>query len=463
MARLETMGIHPLSTKNVSSARVTSTLDSDVLEGNGKTTTRRQWADEPWPLIKVPSRTKLIKHAGHPVQHIVREVTNTHNAMLRGLNALYLQAPYVRHPADVADFCFLARVWACWVKDYHNHKEGVMIPKFEDALGVERGSLKLTWAFSEGEEKWISSGKGGEGKKGKGKAKGKERGKDKGKEKEGEYTLEGSIPALVHNVLKYVAATHVEPTSYSSSTLQTHLSSLASLLVPHLHEQIPLLQQMLDICLNSPSLPDAPSPISTPLSTNSTNSTSSSSPSSPPSSVSIPISSSPISSPPSSTPSHSSLPKPSPSPSPSPSPKSDPPPPKSKPPAVIRSALLTQAHLSTLTSFSPSPSLSPLYPVSFPSSSSSPSSSPSSSRSASLSTPTLFPLDPYTSLPMLVRLRDVSYDARPGDGHPWPRTLPVQALHAVAGRLSAPHEGCWRFLPSDVWGRPVELEFLGEE
>ncbi|KAI1468120.1 uncharacterized protein F4812DRAFT_391475 [Daldinia caldariorum] len=440
MARSKTTGVYPLSTRNSFSAGVTSTLDSRVQAGKGNTTVRKQWADEPWPLIKVPSRTKLTKHAGHPVQHIVREVTNTHNAMLRGLNALYIQAPYVRLPADVADFCFLGRVWACWVKDYHNHKESVMIPKFEDALGLERGSLKLTFVFSEGEGKWMSNGKGeGNKSKGKGRGRGRERGNGKGKEKEGEYTLEGNIPALVHNVLKYVAATHVEPTSYSSSTLQTLLSSLASLLVPHLHEQIPLLQQMQDICLNSLSPSGSVSPIPTPLSINSTNSTSSSSPSSPPSSVFIPISS-----PPSSFPSQSSLPKPEPNPNPNLNPNP-------KPPAAIKSALLTQAHLSTLTSFSPSPSLSPLYPLlSFPSF------TPSSPSSRS---PSLFPLDPYTSLPMLVRLRDASYDARPGDGHPWPR-LSVPALHAVADRLSAPHRGCWRFLPCDVWGRPAESAFL---
>ena len=58
---------------------------------------------------------------------------------------------------------------------------------------------------------------------------------------------------------------------------------------------------------------------------------------------------------------------------------------------------------------------------------------------------------------MMVRLRDASYDGRGA----WPK-LSVPALHAIADKLSVLHAGSWRFLPCDVWGRPRELEFLGE-
>lgn len=55
-----TMGTHPLGTGTSSPARITSTLDSRVLAGKGKIVPSRQWADEPWPLIEPPSRTRRV-------------------------------------------------------------------------------------------------------------------------------------------------------------------------------------------------------------------------------------------------------------------------------------------------------------------------------------------------------------------------------------------------------------------
>ena len=48
-----------------------------------------------------------------------------------------------------------------------------------------------------------------------------------------------------------------------------------------------------------------------------------------------------------------------------------------------------------------------------------------------------------------------------GNKGDWPR-FSVPAIHAIADKLSARHEGAWRFLPCDVWGRPRELPFLGD-
>lgn len=308
--------------------------------------------------------------------------------MLRGLNALYLQAPFIQSPVDVADFCFLVHVWAAWVRDYHGHKEGVMIPKFEDALGLERGGLRVASTFTGGEGEGEDEGEG------EGKWMGDEKGKGKEKKREGEgegeggeYKPEGNIPALLQNILNYTATTHANPPSYSPSTLQSLLSSLASSLVPHLHNQIPLLQQMQDLCLTLDSPPSSTSHSSSTTTTQSSSQRSTTTPSSPSPSLSLPS------------------PKP--------------------PTAPAKSTLLTKTHLATTTSFSAS-------------------------------------LDPFTALPMIVRLRDITYDGRTHDGGVWPR-LSVPALHAIADRLSPKHAGSWRFLPCDVWGRPRELEFLGEE
>lgn len=61
-------------------------------------------------------------------------------------------------------------------------------------------------------------------------------------------------------------------------------------------------------------------------------------------------------------------------------------------------------------------------------------------------------MDRFIIPPMMVRCRDITYES----GHDWPG-LPVPHVHAIADRLSRAHKGSWRFLPCDVWGRPVEL------
>ena len=62
-------------------------------------------------------------------------MAHAHNAMLRGLDALYLQAPHVRRPRDVADLLFLAGAWSAWVARHHRLEETRMFPGFERVLG----------------------------------------------------------------------------------------------------------------------------------------------------------------------------------------------------------------------------------------------------------------------------------------------------------------------------------------
>jgi hemerythrin-like domain-containing protein len=64
-----------------------------------------------------------------------------HNAMLRGLNAIYLQAPHIS-PEDVPDFQFFIASWASWVLHHHTIEETKMFPAFELVRGVALGSLQ---------------------------------------------------------------------------------------------------------------------------------------------------------------------------------------------------------------------------------------------------------------------------------------------------------------------------------
>lgn len=58
-----------------------------------------------------------------------------HNAMLRGLNALYLQAEQVSESQDIGDFLFFLRSWAGWVSHHHVLEETQMFPQFEKVIG----------------------------------------------------------------------------------------------------------------------------------------------------------------------------------------------------------------------------------------------------------------------------------------------------------------------------------------
>jgi hypothetical protein len=79
-----------------------------------------------------------------------------HNAMLRGLNALYLQAPNISSN-EVSDFLFFAASWSAWVLHHHTIEESYMFPAFQSVSGVTPGMLQDTieqhYAFADGLEK----------------------------------------------------------------------------------------------------------------------------------------------------------------------------------------------------------------------------------------------------------------------------------------------------------------------
>ncbi|XDG04551.1 hypothetical protein ABKA04_004166 [Annulohypoxylon sp. FPYF3050] len=322
--------------------------------------------------------------------------------MLRGLNTIYLQAPFVRNPVDIADFLFLVRAWSGWVLDYHELKESTMIPGFETTLGVNKGVLRaMEDSFNTRSREGEEEGDDTNGNKPEEEEIG-ERDKDTDTE-----TRLSQLPTLLRNLRSYAIETHPQPSSYSPSTLHALLASLASVLVPHLHNQIGMF-----LCMEQLSAPPSNSSVTSLQSIPSLPSLSASSAPSNPSTLNS------ISTPPSTTPSTQSK-SPSPKatllPSPSPTPPSRP---KHKHKPNPRAASLTQIHLSAESTFTQR-------------------------------------ADRYTVPPMLIRLRDVSYDGA--------SKLTVPAIHAIADRLSPKYAGSWRFLPCDIWGRRRGLGFIGEE
>ncbi|KAI0812153.1 hypothetical protein GGR55DRAFT_614670 [Xylaria sp. FL0064] len=201
----------------------------------------KPWADQPWPLMEVPARTQNITH---PALHIANEISHIHNAMLRGLNSIYLQAPHVRRERDIADLLFLTQSWSTWLLDHHHLKENTMLPSFEATLGMPTGTLTLLSPSTASgiAERGITTRT----------VKGKERDRciKEDEEEEGEQE-ENAISFLLHRVYAYASATHKDPQAYNATTLQGLLGALAETLVPHLTRQVGLLVSMREMCFGS--------------------------------------------------------------------------------------------------------------------------------------------------------------------------------------------------------------------
>jgi hemerythrin-like domain-containing protein len=56
-----------------------------------------------------------------------------HNAILRGYNSIYQQAPYVQQ-ADKSDFVGYALTWHKLVKTHHDDEEATLFTKVEELL-----------------------------------------------------------------------------------------------------------------------------------------------------------------------------------------------------------------------------------------------------------------------------------------------------------------------------------------
>lgn len=62
-----------------------------------------------------------------------------HNALLRGLNSIYIQGPNIQ-PADYTDFIGYSLCWHSVVHEHHTSEEDLFFPGIEEAVG-EKGLL----------------------------------------------------------------------------------------------------------------------------------------------------------------------------------------------------------------------------------------------------------------------------------------------------------------------------------
>lgn len=100
------------------------------------------WADSPFPLIATPSKRLELQHETHSFVHAASEMAHAHNTILRGLNAILQQGPYVPdsssadHKAqDVKDFLFYIASWVKMVHHHHEVEESFLFPELEKVSG----------------------------------------------------------------------------------------------------------------------------------------------------------------------------------------------------------------------------------------------------------------------------------------------------------------------------------------
>jgi hemerythrin-like domain-containing protein len=63
-------------------------------------------------------------------------MAHIHNAILRGYNSIYLQAPFVTDE-DKPEFIGYAQAWFRFVKSHHDDEELELFPKVEGVVGLK--------------------------------------------------------------------------------------------------------------------------------------------------------------------------------------------------------------------------------------------------------------------------------------------------------------------------------------
>lgn len=84
------------------------------------------------------------------------EMTCVHNCFIRGINAIYLQAPYITQ-ADAKSFCNYAAVWSKMIHIHHHEEESIFFPEVEKMAneeGLMAGNVEQHHAFHDGLENY---------------------------------------------------------------------------------------------------------------------------------------------------------------------------------------------------------------------------------------------------------------------------------------------------------------------
>lgn len=151
------------------------------------------WADTPFPLIPTPLGKTPLSEA-HGSLYMAQGMAHLHNMILRGLNSIHQQAPYVSSPTDIADFLTFTNHWVTQLSHHHHVEETKFFPDLEALTGESmQPNVEQHRAFEKGLEELGSWAKS------------------------------------------------TTPSSYSSTTLRSIISSFGPTLRTHLADEIPTL------------------------------------------------------------------------------------------------------------------------------------------------------------------------------------------------------------------------------
>jgi hypothetical protein len=110
---------------------------------------KQPWADTPCSLITTPQyATKKVPNSLYILKTILTlqtdiftvgatHMAHIHNAILRGYNSIYLQAPHISE-ADKPAFIGYALTWYRFVKSHHDDEEAGLFPKVAELLGSDK-------------------------------------------------------------------------------------------------------------------------------------------------------------------------------------------------------------------------------------------------------------------------------------------------------------------------------------
>jgi hemerythrin-like domain-containing protein len=110
------------------------------------------WADTPLPLLPIFEPSKPSKELTD-IAYIARDMANAHNSLLRILNAIHKQAPFVSNPKDIQDFLQYCKYWCMWITEHHDSEEKYLFPWLEEASGEKGlmdGNIAQHLAFEKG-------------------------------------------------------------------------------------------------------------------------------------------------------------------------------------------------------------------------------------------------------------------------------------------------------------------------
>ncbi|KAH7040919.1 hemerythrin HHE cation binding domain-containing protein [Microdochium trichocladiopsis] len=91
------------------------------------------------PFAPIPTPMVILAKGEKPDEFTVlaTEMACVHNFLIRGLNAIYLQAPHIRTPADQHAFLNFAHQWYRGLHVHHTGEEELFFPMLEARTGIK--------------------------------------------------------------------------------------------------------------------------------------------------------------------------------------------------------------------------------------------------------------------------------------------------------------------------------------